>query len=400
MRILSLLLVLALAACADIDKSLYSVSEAVAPKDRVTGQRSLSLADRASQIQQSNQAGAQLLQQYAQAGKPVNERADAQQYARLQRVFQRVHGVSHLADEPWTAVLLPDDEWNAFTNGGTYIFVYEKLMKDLASDDELAAVVGHEIGHVTANHVYESQSYAMASSLAGSKGAKKASFQQAFTLTQEEEADRLGVLYAALAGYDPYAAARVWKKVYDQHGDMLSNHPTNSNRVAATQSFAQEFSTYYAAGRVNPQHAAILASFATQGDSIVQAKPGEGGGLAAVLETGLDAFSKRSQAKAEQQNQSAILQFTQYVGQSIIVIGRQASDAHTLQVELGYKGAYPVKGLNLVAQLGQEQATAHATSVIPPSSRFTVAFSFPASDLGRADLKAIPLSVVYAEKAQ
>ena len=82
--------------------------------------------------------------------------------------------------------------------GGTYIFVNKGFMDDVKDDDELAAVVGHEIAHVTANHLGEQSSYTMAAMLRGSKGVKKESFQAAFTFKSEEEADEVGTLYATL----------------------------------------------------------------------------------------------------------------------------------------------------------------------------------------------------------
>ena len=397
-KIFPLLILIALSGCADIDRGLYSVSNTVAPVDRFTGQRSLSFADRQTQIQQSNQAGDQFLAQYTNAGKPINEQVSKAQYARLQRVFSRIHSVSHLSNESWTAYLLPDDLWNAQTMGGTQIFVFKKLMDDVKSDDELAAIIGHEIGHVSANHVYEKQSYTMAASLRGKKGAQKADFQNAFTVTQEEEADQIGILYAALAGYDPYAASRIWKQMYDGQGDWLSNHPTNSQRYKASQELAKQYSQYYMPGKVNPRHADILETLAGGGQDSQRPAPGEGGGLQAVLETAADVLNKHNQAKAEQFNQRAIAQFTQYVGQSIAVGGRRITDAHTLQVYLTYKGAYPVKDLNLVAVLGREQATDHTENIIQPATNMVAEFRFATADLRSVNINQIPIGVVHAEQ--
>lgn len=397
-KFVPLFAVLFLAGCADVDRGLYNLSDAVAPVDRVTGQRSLSLAGRAQQIENSNAMGDETIRQYKAAGKPVDAAVDAAQYARLQRVFQRVHAVSHLADEKWTAYLLPDDRWNAYTNGGTYIFVYEGLMKDLASDDELAAVIGHEIGHVSANHVYEQQAYVTAASLRGSKGAAKPAFQTAFTVTQEEEADQLGVLYAALAGYNPYAASRVWQKVYQKQGDMLSNHPANSDRFAATQKLAQDYSKYFQPGKINPQHVEILQSMANGGFGAQQVKPGEGGGLAAVLETAASVYGTRAQVKAEQQQQRATAAFTQYVGANVQLLSKRITDAHTLEAGLFYKGQYPVRNLNVMAVAGQERVSAHSDAVLPPMSQVTLRFVFAGTDLTRVNINTLPLAVVNAEQ--
>ena len=117
-----------------------------------------------------------------------------------------------------------------------------------------------------------------------------------------------------------------------------------------------------------------------------------------MLETAADVFTKRNQAKAEQLNQRAIGQFTQYVGQSIAVLGRKLADAQTLQVYLSYRGAYPVKDLNLVAILGKEQVTDHTAEVIQPSANLVAEFRFPNADLRRVDINQIPISVIHAER--
>lgn len=88
----------------------------------------------------------------------------------------------------------------------------------MQSDDEIAAVIGHEIGHVAANHVGRQQGYQMASLLFDRSRAGDDAFKQSFTLAQEQQADEIGILYASLAGYDPMAANRLWNCLYTQQG--------------------------------------------------------------------------------------------------------------------------------------------------------------------------------------
>lgn len=400
-HILPVLVLLSLGGCADIDRQLYSLSETVAPADRVTGQRALNFASREQQIANSNKAADAMLADIAKQGKPINEKLDAAQYARVQRIFGRVHAASHMKDESWKVFLLPSEEFNAFVTGGSYVFVNKGLMDALKSDDEVAAVLGHELAHVSANHVYERNAHAVAATLNGSKSIKEQDFQAAYTYKNEEEADRIGTLYAALAGYNPQAAADVWQKMYAQQGDfsaMAISHPTNSTRYRANQQLAQEYSRYYQAGRVNPQSDQVLAGLSGGIGKSVAA--GAGGGLLAVLETTADAMSKHSQAKNEQARQQANQQFIKYVNQSMRM-AQPTLAGDTVRVPFMYGGNVPVQNLNLMAQLKGKSATDHAADqIIRPNAAYTAEFAFPNLGLTAADLSQIKVSAVHAEQAQ
>ena len=168
-----------LAGCSSIDKALYDLTNSVTSVDRVTGEREVNLYSRASQIQKSDQQTEQLIAQtYTNQGKPINEQLDMDGYKRVQEIFRKIHLVSHMRDEDWQVVLIPEDSFNAFVTGGTYVIVHKGLIDELKSDDELAYVIGHEIAHVAANHVYESQTYNIGAMLAGSKSAKRSSFEK------------------------------------------------------------------------------------------------------------------------------------------------------------------------------------------------------------------------------
>ena len=111
-----------------VDQGLYQVAESVSEKDRVTGQRSLSMADRRAQIEQGNAYVDQLIAQEQKNKRPVNAAVSRTQYQRLLRVFDRIHQVSHLKQERWQPLLIKRDSFNAFTTGGTYIVVHSRLM--------------------------------------------------------------------------------------------------------------------------------------------------------------------------------------------------------------------------------------------------------------------------------
>ena len=154
-------------AMSDFDRALYTVTDAVTEKDRVTGIRSLSLENRAQQIRTGNQRTEEILAGHRSEGVATNEQVSPSAFARLKRIFDRVHSVSHLRNEEWTVVLVDDPEINAFVTGGTYVFVNSAVVATLL-DDEIAALVGHEIAHVAANHLFESVSLAVAEAVVGS----------------------------------------------------------------------------------------------------------------------------------------------------------------------------------------------------------------------------------------
>ncbi|MDO3384225.1 hypothetical protein QWI17_00050, partial [Gilvimarinus sp. SDUM040013] len=98
-----------------LDKGLYNVAESISETDRVTGQRTLSAADRSAQIRQGNAAVEQMLVKEKKAGRKTNAALDRKQYQRLIRIFDRIHQVSHLSQERWQPILIDRSSFNAFT---------------------------------------------------------------------------------------------------------------------------------------------------------------------------------------------------------------------------------------------------------------------------------------------
>lgn len=247
--------VFGLAGCAtleNIDRELYGAHQSVTNEDVVTGRRTIGFHTRAEQIEAGNAAMHRIVSQYAS----LNEQVDRLAYARLQRIFARVHAISHFAHEDWDVLLLPEDGFNAFVTGGTVIAVYKGLLDKTPDDAAVAAVLGHEIGHVTANHVFEQQGVLTALVARPGTG-----FEYAYGALHEEEADKIGVLYTALAGYNPYAVSRLWGRLARAHGDDWSwfrTHPAGSDRARATRLLAEQAESYYRPGVVNPAHKQLV----------------------------------------------------------------------------------------------------------------------------------------------
>ena len=302
----------ALAGCGEqlsaIDSGLGAISEKSTSVDRVTGKRVINLYDRESQIKQADSEAHSLIINLATKKVRLNQSASEKEYARLQKIFNRVHAVSHFRNESWTPILIDAPEQNAFVNGGTHVFVYLGLMKDLKRDDELAAVVAHEIAHIAANHRFEQDSHVKAARLLGSKSARRKHFNNAFTHEQEEEADKIGVLYMALAGYNPHAAPKVWEKFFSQYGDanaISRTHPLNSERLRDTHKIAQQVQQYYSPGVRNSNFAQLLRKNVLWDSEQSATGPaaGKGGGFLLFLESVASGMKQHNAAKKEESRQ-------------------------------------------------------------------------------------------------
>ena len=173
----------------------------------------------------------------------------------------------------WEVNLISSKELNAWCMPGGKIAFYTGLIERLEmSDDEIAAVMGHEIAHALREHGRERASQAMAQGLALSIiGAIAGVSQGGMDLTQlvlnvtlnlpnsrehETEADRIGVELAARAGYDPRAAIRVWEKM-SKLGDgkspeILSTHPAPTTRIADLQVYAARVLPLYEQSKAKP----------------------------------------------------------------------------------------------------------------------------------------------------
>jgi predicted Zn-dependent protease len=183
----------------------------------------------------------------------------------------RVRGVSQrlIAEVPafrpdaaqwrWEVNVFDSDQINAFCVPGGKIGVYSGLVRRLdLSDDELAAVLGHEIAHALREHTREQVSQADLSNMIiegiASSGLRYAGAASAltsvgsvylvrlpFSRQMESEADLIGLELMARAGYDPRLAANVWRKIQAQEGtpgsaEFFNSHPSNDRRIEQVES--------------------------------------------------------------------------------------------------------------------------------------------------------------------
>jgi len=221
----------------------------------VTGQSDFVLMSEEQEIALGRQYSPQILKET-----PAYDNPELAAY--VQRIGAQVAAQSHRANLIYRFTVLDSQDVNAFALPGGYIFITRGLLAYLNSEAELAAVLGHEIGHVTARHSVRQQSTATATGLIGAVLAGATGVQGAGDLANiagtalvrgygrehELEADRLGAEYLARSNYDPQAMLRVIQVLKDQesfelqrakeegreprvcHG-LFSTHPDNDQRL-------------------------------------------------------------------------------------------------------------------------------------------------------------------------
>jgi predicted Zn-dependent protease len=226
-----------------------------------------------------NASASQAYQQLvAGAAKKGQVNADPAQTARVRAIANRLIPQTRVfrADAPgwqWEINVISSKEVNAWCMPGGKIAVYTGLLEKLdPTDDELAAVMGHEIAHALREHGRERASQAMAQGIAlGILGAFAGISSGGMDLTQaivnvtlnlpnsrehETEADRIGVELAARAAYDPRAAVHVWEKMSKLGGsapaEILSTHPSPATRIADLKLYSARVMPLYEQARTRP----------------------------------------------------------------------------------------------------------------------------------------------------
>ncbi|XLS27733.1 M48 family metallopeptidase [Flavobacteriaceae bacterium M23B6Z8] len=185
----------------------------------------------------------------------------------VKRVGQRIAGAAerwltanghpgYLKDYRWEYKLIDSDQVNAWAMPGGKIAVYTGILPITQSETGLAVVLGHEVAHALADHGAQRMSAgtlqqlgAVAGNVALSKNEENRQlFNTAygvgsnvlgmlpFSRSHESEADAIGIQIMAIAGYNPYEAAELWKRMKERSGgqqppEFLSTHPSNDTRI-------------------------------------------------------------------------------------------------------------------------------------------------------------------------
>jgi predicted Zn-dependent protease len=249
-----------------------------------TGRKQLMLVSEDMAISSSAQAYAQQVGKLQKDGDLSNDRALVTRVEGITEklVAQAIIMRPDSADWQWSVAVIDDPKTvNAWCMAGGRMAIYTGLIDQIKpTDDEIAQVMGHEIGHALANHTAEKMSVSMASSVgvlaigiaSDNTGAAMAAAATAAALavtlpnsrTAETEADRIGIELAAKAGYDPAAAATLWQKMGALPGgqppQFLSTHPSPENRQAELTELAVQMEPYYREGGRRPTHAVQTVS--------------------------------------------------------------------------------------------------------------------------------------------
>jgi predicted Zn-dependent protease len=235
----------------------------------ITGRSQLMIVSEDSAIAASKEAYVEMLRPYAEKGDIDNDPALKNRVYKItgRLIAQAIKVRPETKNWDWSIKIIDDPETvNAWAMAGGKMALYTGLVEKIKpSDDELAQVLGHEIGHALAKHSAEKMSVAMASqigvmavgiatksdglALTGASLAAALAIQMPNSRAAESEADRIGIELAAKAGYDPHAAVTLWQKMAKVGGkgppEFLSTHPAPGNREKNLASLIPQMMPYY-----------------------------------------------------------------------------------------------------------------------------------------------------------
>lgn len=236
----------------------------------LTGRRQLNLANSAEIQQQSAQAYKEFLSD--PQTKVVTSGADVQRVksvggkiARAIETYLNQNGFANQYSFQWEFNLVQSKDINAWCMPGGKVAVYTGILPVTQTEAGLATVMGHEIAHAIARHAEERYSQTLgAQAIGGVVGAATGSqtVTQLYGLggqlallrygrSQESEADRLGLIFMAMAGYNPENAVSFWQRMAsskESNGtppEFLSTHPSDATRIANIQKNLPEARKYY-----------------------------------------------------------------------------------------------------------------------------------------------------------
>ena len=242
----------------------------------VTGRKHTLLVSDAQVLSLSNQEYTKFMQSAkvsTDAAKTATVKRVGTRLAAAVETYLKNNGMSsEIKNFSWEFNLVQNKEANAFCMPGGKIVVYEGLLPYTQTEAALAIVLGHEIAHAVAKHSAEQMSKqirqqygtqiggALLGSVVGSDVANIATAiaQQGFSFANlkysrdnESEADHIGLIFAAMAGYDPEEAIPFWKRMASgsssNQSDIFSDHPSDASRIAALQKEMPEALKYYKA---------------------------------------------------------------------------------------------------------------------------------------------------------
>ncbi len=255
--------------------SVFSLLVSYCSSVPITGRKQLSLIP-------SSQMMSMSFQQYDAFLKSNKKSADSKQTAMVLKVgksiqkavetyFAQKNLSAQLNGYAWEYTLVESDEVNAWCMPGGKVVVYTGILPITKDETGLAVVLGHEIAHAIAEHGSERMSQGLLAEMGGMALAtalqEKPAQTQAIWMTafgigsqvgvmlpfsrlHEEEADHLGLIFMAMAGYKPENAVGFWERMASMKQgqsppEFLSTHPSDETRIAKIKAFLPEAETYY-----------------------------------------------------------------------------------------------------------------------------------------------------------
>ncbi|MEN6411356.1 MAG: M48 family metallopeptidase [Veillonellales bacterium] len=209
-----------------------------------TKAEAFSLISEQEEISIGRDVGKQLEKQYGLVDDPALQE-------RVTRIGMKLVAVCDRPNLPYSFKVLNSKEVNAMAAPGGFIYIFKGLIDMMPTDDELAGVMGHELGHVVKRHtVHQIEKNMGMGILFGVVFGDRGAFLQnlamnaimaGYSREDERQADQLGFLHSYKAGYNPYSMLIGLQKLSDmdpdqaQHNDLFSDHPEGRARVAMIQ---------------------------------------------------------------------------------------------------------------------------------------------------------------------
>lgn len=238
-------------------------------KDLVTGKKVFNYYRLESEAKLGTHVLESQIQELKRQKKAVDSKKNDTMLKKIREITTRIAAVSHVTNFPYEAHLADIDVVNAWCAPGGKIMVYEGLwdskegLVEKGNEDQLAAVLAHEIAHATARHVTESISRNMTIAIAGTvaeqaiaTGSQQGAdlfgkvfgegfniFVPSYSRKNELEADRVGLFYMARAGFDPREAVKLWKKAAKKHKEptsLYASHPSSGERAQQLEKYLPE----------------------------------------------------------------------------------------------------------------------------------------------------------------
>jgi predicted Zn-dependent protease len=241
----------------------------------VTGRKQFNIIPQGQMLSMS-------LQQYGDFLKANKLSANQEQIALVKRVGERIQQAverymaekklsDQIKDYQWEFNLVESNEVNAWCMPGGKVVVYTGILPVTGDETGLAVVLGHEIAHAIAQHGGERMSQGLVAQFGGmaletalkEKSAETKNLWMSaygvgaqygallpYSRLQESEADHMGLIFMAMAGYDPNQAISFWDRMSKQGGgqkppELLSTHPADATRIADLKKELPEAMQYY-----------------------------------------------------------------------------------------------------------------------------------------------------------